>query len=291
MALAQTERFRKALAATHPELDRPGAIEIVRIVTTADRIQDRKLSEIGGKALFTKEIEEALLSGAIDLAVHSMKDVPTLLPDGLEIACIPTRDDPRDALISRDGKQFTEFAPGATIGTSSLRRQAQILHRRPDLRIVPFRGNANTRLRKLEAGVVDATILAVSGLDRIDRLDVITAIVPIDEILPAVGQGALGIEILASNDAVRELLLPLNDQVSELCVRAERSFLARLDGSCHTPIASLATVSPDGSLFLRGLVASPDGRRVSQGTRTGAVSAGSEMGAQLGDELRFDVIA
>jgi hydroxymethylbilane synthase len=286
MALAQTERVKAELERSHPKLREPGAIEIVPILTTADRIQDRLLADIGGKALFTKEIEEALLSHKIDLAVHSMKDVPTWLPPGLEIACILERDDPRDALISTGGLSLKQLPADHRIGTSSLRRKAQILHHRPDLKVVPLRGNANTRLRKLGEGIIDATLLAYSGLVRISRTDAISEILPIDVILPAVGQGALGVEIRSEDDLARLMLQPLRHQESELCLLAERSFLAELDGSCHTPIAGLAVVTPNGNLSLRGVLATPEGEQLHEDTISGHRSDASKIGIELAKLLR-----
>ncbi|TXH32827.1 MAG: hydroxymethylbilane synthase [Rhodospirillaceae bacterium] len=286
MAVAQTGRVAQELAAANPELAAPGAIELVKITTTGDQMQDRKLSEIGGKALFTKEIEEALIAGEVDIAVHSMKDVPTVLPPGLEIACMLKRDDPRDAVMAAGCKSFDDLPAGATIGTSSLRRAAQVLHRWPQLKVVPYRGNANTRLRKLQEGVVDATILALSGLHRIDRLDVISFVMPVEDMLPAVGQGALGIEIRSNDDRVRNWLAPLRHEPSEICVEAERSLLMTLDGSCRTPIAALAEIDDKGELRLRGLLAQPDGSQLVQGERRGKPGEGVKLGRDLGLELK-----
>lgn len=286
MALAQTHRVRDALRIANPDLRQNDAIDIVVIQTTADRAQDRTLAEIGGKGLFTKEIEEALLAGSIDMAVHSMKDVPTWLPQGLEIACLLERDDPRDALISTRATSFAELPAGSVVGTASLRRQAQILHKWSHLRVVPFRGNANTRLRKLEAGTVDATLLALSGLERIGRTDAIAAVLPVEEMLPAVAQGTLGVEIRSANDLARALLAPLSHRPTEVCIAAERSLLAALDGSCRTPIAGLGTLSADKTLTLRGLIASSDGRTLWESCRSGPPSDATRLGADLGQELR-----
>ena len=286
MAVAQTGRVAQELAAANPDLAAPGAIELVKIVTTGDQLQDRKLSEIGGKALFTKEIEEALIAGKVDMAVHSMKDVPTVLPPGLEIACMLKRDDPRDAVMAADCKSFDDLPAGATIGTSSLRRAAQVLHRWPQLKVVSFRGNANTRLRKLQEGVVDATLLALSGLHRIDRLDVISFVMPVEDMLPAVGQGALGVEIRSNDARARNWLAPLRHEPSEICVDAERSLLMTLDGSCRTPIAALAEIDDKGELRLRGLLAQPDGSQLVQGERRGKPSDGVKLGRDLGLELK-----
>ncbi len=209
MALRQTELVRDRLLAAHPEFAAPGIVEIVTIRTTGDRVQDRPLADIGGKGLFAKEIDEALRDGRVDLAVHSLKDLETWLPDGVEIACILPRDDPRDAFLSSKAASLAELPQGAVVGTASLRRQAQLLRRRPDLRVVPLRGNANTRIRKLEAGEVDATLLALCGLQRIGLAHLATEILPREVMLPAVGQGALAVECRAGDAKARELLAPL----------------------------------------------------------------------------------
>ena len=286
MALAQTHRVRRALSIANPDLQEADAIEIVVIQTTADRVQDRRLAEIGGKGLFTKEIEEALIAGSIDMAVHSMKDVPTWLPEGLEIACVLERDDPRDALISTRAQSFAELPSGAVVGTASLRRQAQILHRWPGLRVVPFRGNANTRLRKLADGVVDATLLALSGLERIGRTDAIAMVLAVEEMLPAVAQGALGVETRRADERAQAWLEPLNHHPTNVCISAERSLLAALDGSCRTPIAGLAMLPTSDALHLQGLIANPDGSAIHEGRRCGLPSDAIAMGKDLGQELR-----
>jgi hydroxymethylbilane synthase len=219
------------------------------------------------------------------MAVHSMKDVPTFLPEGLEIACMLRRDDPRDALVSRDNRSLDQLPPGATVGTASLRRKSQLLYRWPHLQVVPYRGNANTRLSKLQAGTVDATILALSGLQRISRTDVVTSILSLDEMLPAVGQGALGVEIRAEDSRCRDLLEPLRDRQTEICVGAERAFLAALDGSCRTPIAGLATLNGE-TLELRGLLASPDGDQVYDGRTQGSIGDGPDLAGSLARSLR-----
>jgi hydroxymethylbilane synthase len=260
-------------------------VEIVTIRTTGDRVQDRRLAEIGGKGLFTKEIDEALLDRRIDLAVHSLKDLETWLPDGVEIASILPRDDPRDAFLSPRAGSLAALPQGAVVGTASLRRQAQLLRRRPDLKIVPLRGNANTRLRKLEAGEVDATLLALCGLQRIGLADRATEILPRAVMLPAVGQGALAIECRAGDKAVRRLLAPLHDAVSAACAAAERAMLAVLDGSCHTPIAGLAEAAND-RLVIEGLLMTPDGRDEIRLSRSGAISDAAAIGTALGEELR-----
>ena len=206
MALIQTALVRDRLVAAHPELDATGAVEIVIIRTTGDRVQDRRLAEIGGKGLFSKEIEEALLAGAIDLAVHSLKDMETWLPDGLEIACVLARDDPRDALLATTATSFAGLPQGAKVGTASLRRQAQLLRLRPDLAVMPIRGNVNTRVDKLAAGEFDAIVVALCGLERLGKAGLATEILAPDVMLPAVGQGALAIECREGDAALRQLL-------------------------------------------------------------------------------------
>ncbi|HSK41178.1 MAG TPA: hydroxymethylbilane synthase [Arenibaculum sp.] len=286
LALAQATQTRDRLAAAHPHLAAPGAIEIVAIKTTGDRIQDRTLSEAGGKGLFTKEIEEALADGRIDLAVHSMKDMPTWLPAGMEIACLLPREDPRDAFFSPRAASLDELPEGAVVGTASLRRQAQVLTRRPDLRVIPFRGNVQTRLRKLAEGEADATLLALAGLKRLGMQERITCVIETDVMLPAVAQGTIGIEIRTRDVAARELLAPLNCAGTASRTAAERALLAVLDGSCRTPIAALATLKPDGTLHLDGLVASPDGRQVLRASRSGPAGDAARLGADAGEELK-----
>jgi hydroxymethylbilane synthase len=285
MALIQTGLVRDRLVEGHPELAAPGAVELVAIRTTGDRVQDRRLAEIGGKGLFAKEIDEALCDGRVDIAVHSLKDLETWLPGGVEIACILRRDDPRDALLARTAASFEALPQGAVVGTASLRRQAQLLRRRPDLKIVPLRGNAGTRIRKLEAGECDATLLALSGLRRIGLVDRITEILPCEIMLPAVGQGALAVECRVGDEAARRLLAPLHDWTSAACVFAERAMLGVLDGSCQTPIAALAEVEGD-LLTIEGRLLTPDGRREIGARRTGEIGAAAAVGRALGEELR-----
>ena len=282
LALVQAHEVRGRLVAVHgmPE----SLIEIVVIRTSGDRIQDRPLNEIGGKGLFTKEIEEALLAGGIDLAVHSMKDMPTALPDGLEISGHLPREDVRDAFLSPRAATLADLPPGAVVGTSSLRRQAQVLRARPDLRVVPFRGNVETRLRKLSDGVADATLLACAGLRRLGLADKITATLSTDDFLPAIAQGAIGIEIRSRDDRARGLLAPLDHMDTSLCIAAERALLARLDGSCRTPIAGLAQLS-GGTLILRGMILSPDGGEAHVTQRQGRPADGPAMGRDAAEEL------
>ena len=285
LALAQAGILRDALRVAHPTLPKG---EIVVIRTTGDRVQDRKLDEIGGKGLFTKEIEEALLAGTIDVAVHSMKDMPTFLPEGLIIDCLLRRADPRDALFSRSGSSIAEMPQGATVGTSSLRRQAQLLALRPDLKITTLRGNVDTRLAKLAAGAADATLLALAGLQRLGMPRAPSAILSVEEILPAVAQGAIGAETRIGDAHTRELLRPLNDGPTELAVTAERACLAVLDGSCHTPIAALAELDGSG-MRLRSLIALPDGSAVQRDDRHAPVTTVAEavaLGRAAGQALR-----
>lgn len=285
MALRQTTMVRDRLIAAHPELAEPGAVEIVTIRTTGDRVQNRLLAEIGGKGLFAKEIEEALVAGRIDLAVHSLKDIETWLRDGLVIACVPPRDDPRDAFVSASGSSLASLLQGAKVGTASLRRQAQLLRHRPDLSIVPIRGNVNTRLRKMEAGEVDALVLALCGLERLDFSGRVTEILPREVMLPAVGQGALAIECRTNDEMVRQLLEPLHDPISAACVAAERAMLAALDGSCRTPIAGFAEADGD-RLTIEGLLLNEDGSKEFRGRLEGGIDDAAQLGAELGKELR-----
>jgi hydroxymethylbilane synthase len=287
LALAQAREVCARLAAAHAELAPDGAVEIVVIKTTGDRVQDRPLAEIGGKGLFTKEIEEALLDGSIDAAVHSMKDVPTWLPEGLEISTILPREDPRDAFFSPHGTSLSDLPEGAVVGTASLRRQAQVLLARPDLKVVPFRGNVETRLRKLAEGQVDATLLAVAGLKRLGLAEEIKAVLEPEVMLPAVAQGAVGIEIRAGDERARGFFAPLDDADSARRVTAERACLEVLDGSCRTPIAALAELEGGGeTMHLRALVCMPDGTKPQRAERRGAAADAAALGREAGEELR-----
>ena len=286
LALAQAEEVRARLAAAHPDLAEPDAIRIEVILTSGDRFTDRPLADIGGKGLFTKEIEDALLERRIDIAVHSMKDVPTVLPDGLEISCILPREDPRDVLIG-DGLTGLDSLPqGARIGTASLRRQAQLLHRRPDLNISSLRGNVQTRLRKVEEGEVDATLLAYAGLRRLGSYDDKWPVLGVDELLPAVAQGAIGIECRSGDAPVLAALDPLNCVQSATRVACERALLSALDGSCRTPIAALAEISGNGSLHLRAQIATTDGLTCHETERSGSASDAVALGHDAGAELK-----
>ncbi|MBX9930440.1 MAG: hydroxymethylbilane synthase [Methylobacterium sp.] len=281
MALAQTGMVRDKIVAANPGLE----TEIVVVNTVADRILDRPLSEIGGKGLFTKELEQALYADVVDVAVHSMKDVETWLPEGLIIACILERDDPRDAFLARDVDRLSDLPPGSRVGTSSLRRAAQVLMRRPDLGIVPLRGNANTRMRKLEEGTCDATLLALCGLERLGMVDVARSVLAVDEMLPAVAQGALGIETREDDADIRALLAPLVSERATAELAAERGLLAELDGSCRTPIAALARIEGD-QLSLDGLLFLPDGSAHWAVQRSGSVADAARIGREAGAELK-----
>jgi hydroxymethylbilane synthase len=259
-------------------------VTLRRIQTSGDKILDVPLAKIGGKGLFVKEIEEALLAGHIDLAVHSMKDVPTQLPDGLEILCIPVREDPRDALISRDRSTFRDLPQGTRVGTSSLRRQAQFLNLRPDLRIGMLRGNLDTRLKKLKEGQFDAIVLAAAGLRRLAWAGEITEYLDPQVSLPAIGQGALGIEGRSDDRFVRSILALLDDLATRTAVTAERALLHRLEGGCQVPIAAHATLS-SGRLTLDGLVASVDGKTVIRDRVQGIDREAYSLGVQLADRL------
>ena len=282
LALAQAEEVRRLLEAAH---DPPVSATIRVIATAGDRIQDRPLAEAGGnKGFFTKEIEEALMAGEIDLAVHSLKDMPTTLPAGLVLACVLPREDVRDAFISNTARTLADLPPGLTVATSSLRRQAQLRRLRPDIKVQPIRGNVETRLRKLEAGVADATILAMAGLKRLGLADKATAPIPVDVMLPAVAQGAIGIEIRAE-DPIAELLAPLDHPPTALATAAERSFLARLDGSCRTPIAGLAEPRGTEELLFRGMILTPDGRQVVETRRRGSLGDAVRLAEDAAEEL------
>ena len=292
LALAQAEETCARLRLTQPALAEPAAIQVVVIKTSGDRILDRPLAGVGGKGLFTKEIDEALLAGRVDLAVHSAKDLPTWLPEPIMLAATLTREDPRDALIARSARTIAELPEGCIVGTSSLRRQAQLLHHRPDLAVVPLRGNVASRLRKVADGSLGATFLAMAGLNRLSarggladcgvpRVPVATGVM-----LPAVGQAAIAVTCRKDDEAVRMLLAAIDDEPTHLCVAAERAMLERLDGSCRTPIAGLAAIgAADGTLSLSGLIARPDGSAVVAGTRSGASAEGPELGRDLAAEL------
>lgn len=283
LAIAQAMEVKNRLLGAFPELTQ-AQIELVTMDTTGDRIQNQPLQDIGGKGLFTKEIEEALHDGKVDIAVHSMKDMPDTLPGDMEISCILEREDPRDAFLSSKATSLMELPHGAVLGTSSVRRQAQVLKLRPDLQIVPFRGNVNTRLAKLARGEVDATLLAVAGLKRLNMASAITEEIGTDRMLPAVAQGAIGVECLTKNQHILHVLEAINHAESLTCVTAERGFLKTLGGSCATPIAGLAELQGD-RLYFRGLVASPDGREFYAVERKGAAADAEKLGTDAGAEV------
>ena len=270
------ERIRERL----PELQ----IELAVIRTKGDVLQNVSLAVIGGKGVFIKEIEEELLRGNVDLAVHSLKDVPALLPDELEIAATPPREDPRDVLISRGNRMLKEMPPGARIGTGSIRRELQLKNRFPHLEIVPIRGNLDTRIKKLEKGSLDGVIVAAAGLARMGWLSRVSEFLPVDVVIPAVGQGALGIEIRRDDGRCREIVAFINDPVTFIEVGAERAFLKRLGGGCQLPIAAFATKS-GGRIAIEGMVGSPDGRVVIRERVEGEAGAYREIGTALAEAV------
>ena len=280
LALAQAHEVRDRLIAAWGT--RAPEVEIVPISTAGDRIQDRPLAEVGGKGLFTEEIEAGLSTGVLDIAVHSSKDMPTVLPDGLVLGHFLEREDARDAFVSLKYGSLAELPEGALVGTASLRRGAIVRRLRPDLVVIPYRGNVQTRLRKLGEGVADATLLAVAGLKRLDMLDVATEILNIEIFPPAVGQGAICIESRIDDARVADLLAPIHHPPTAIALACERAYLARLDGSCRTPIAGHATVA-DGRVDLHGLILTPDGRVAHEGRESGAnpESVGDRLGARL----------
>ncbi len=280
LALWQAEWVQGQLKQMAPDL----SVVLKRIQTSGDKIQDVPLAKVGGKGLFVKEIEEALLRKDIDLAVHSMKDLPAVLPSGLQIMCIPEREDPRDALLSRDEKKLDALPLGARVGTSSLRRQSQLLHARPDLHIEMLRGNVDTRLRKLHENHFDAIVLAASGLKRLGWDEQITEYLPIDVSLPAIGQGALGIEGREDDGFVQDLVSRLEHRPTRVTVTAERTFLARLEGGCQVPIAGHAVLEGE-ELTLDGLVASVDGTRYVRYSLSGSAQEAEFLGTKVAEEL------
>ncbi|MFD2205003.1 hydroxymethylbilane synthase [Kiloniella antarctica] len=285
LALAQANEVKRLLSEAHADLTADSAIEIVVIKTTGDKIQDRALSAIGGKGLFTKEIEDGLQDSSVDIAVHSMKDVPTWLPDGLEISTVLEREDPRDALFSNKGKSLADLPRGAVVGSASLRRQAQIKAKRPDLEVITFRGSVQTRLRKLKEGQVDATLLAVAGLNRLGQSELITSALSTEEMLPAPAQGAVGLEVRTGDVRVRAYVDTIHHEPTMQRISAERACLAELDGSCRTPIAALAEIEGN-EMYLRTMLAAPDGSKIFTTERRGPVSEAIEMGRSAGRELK-----
>lgn len=283
LALAQAHETRARLMAAHQLPEDAFPIEV--ITTSGDRIQDRPLSEAGGKGLFTKEIEDALLADRIDIAVHSSKDMPTVLPDGLELSAFLPREDPRDAFIGISAKSIAELPQGATVGSSSLRRQALILRMRPDLKVVTFRGNVQTRLRKLHDGVAEGTILALAGLKRLGLQSIVTDLMPLDKFPPAPGQGAIGIESRIGDNSVERMLAAINHVPTQQALACERAFLAALDGSCRTPIAGHATVD-GGKVAFSGTIISPDGKQAHNVSSDGQAADGAAVGRAAGEKLR-----
>lgn len=283
LALAQAHETRARLMAAHDLPEDAFAIEV--ITTSGDRIQDRPLSEAGGKGLFTKEIEDALLAGRIDIAVHSSKDMPTVLPEGLELSAFLPREDARDAFIGVAAKSIMDLPQGATVGSSSLRRQALILRMRPDLKVVTFRGNVQTRLRKLHDGIADGTILALAGLKRLGLQSIATDLMPLEKFPPAPGQGAICIESRIGDARVEGMLAAINHLPTAQALACERAFLAALDGSCRTPIAGHATIDGD-RLSFSGVIISPDGRQSHNVSSDGLVADAAAIGKAAGEKLR-----
>ncbi len=280
LALAQAHWVSDRLQAQQPGLQ----VELKKIVTQGDKILDVALAKVGGKGLFVKEIEEALLRGEADLAVHSMKDVPAELPEDLIIAGVSEREDVRDALVSKSGTGLSDLPPEAKIGTSSLRRGAQLLAQRPDFQIFSIRGNVQTRLKKMEEQGLDAVILASAGLSRLGLSDLITERIPVQTLLPAVGQGALGLECRADDQDTRRLVLGISDASAAVAVEAERAFLARLEGGCQVPIAGYAVLEGSDVVF-SGLVASLDGKEIVRGQGRVKIEQAADLGRQVAEEV------
>ena len=280
LALWQAEWVQKRILEQHPEI----TVELLILKTSGDRIQDRPLSEVGGKGLFIKELEGALLDNHADLAVHSMKDVPGFFPEGLEISVIAEREDPGDAWLSPKYGSIGNFPQGAVVGTSSLRRASQLKHHRPDLQIRSFRGNVQTRIRKLDQGEVDATVLAVAGLKRLDLEDRITEVLPMEWMLPAIGQGAIGIETRIGDQETQSRILHLNHQATCDCLLAERTLLIQMEGNCQIPLAGYCVLNGD-ELFLRGAIGDPEGKSLlryeSHAPRQNAFKLGQEVAGRL----------
>ncbi|HEY5593715.1 MAG TPA: hydroxymethylbilane synthase [Nitrospiria bacterium] len=281
LALCQAHLIKEELESADPALE----VRLKKIKTTGDKITDVPLAKVGGKGLFVKEIEEALLRSEIGLAVHSMKDVPTFLPEGLHLAAITRREDPRDAVISRNGKHLLDLPRGARIGTSSLRRQSQIKHLRPDFEIIPLRGNLDTRIKKVGQEGLDAVVLAAAGLHRMGWQDRITEYLEPDVCLPAIGQGALGLECRIPDKNVNAMLTRFNHPATSRCVRAERALLKRLEGGCQVPIAAYAQIRDEERLVLEGLVASVDGRRIIRDGAAGNPDQPELLGMELAERL------
>jgi hydroxymethylbilane synthase len=285
LALAQAAELKRRLAAAFPELAEEGAVEIAAIRTSGDRLTGRPLAEEGGKGLFTKEIEEALCAGRIDLAVHSMKDMTAHLPEGLVIACHLPRADPCDAFVSPKAASLAGLLRGASLGTDSLRRKAQALYARPDLKIVALRGNVETRLAKLDRGAMDATILAAAGLQRLGLAHRATAIMESSAMLPAPAQGVIAVERREGDERAARFARALDHEETAYCAMAERAFFAALDGNCRTPLAALANIA-DGRLFLDAMIIKPDGSTLHRARREGAPADAARLGSEAGAELK-----
>lgn len=280
LALWQAHHVKERIEERYPHI----GVELVKIKTTGDKILDVPLAKVGGKALFVKEIEEALLGGRVDFAVHSMKDVPTVIPEGLKIAVTTEREDPRDALVAASGSTLSELPAGSSVGTSSLRRQAQVLNVRPDLRVEGLRGNLDTRLRKASEGEYDAIILAAAGLTRMKWEGRITEYLDPTLMVPAVGQGALGIEVRNDDEEMMDIISFLNHEVTATAVAAERSFLLKLEGGCQVPLAAHGTVS-GAALTVSGLVSTVDGKEIIRGMVSGRVEDAERLGLELAGDL------
>jgi len=280
LALWQAEHVSSLLRKAHPELQ----VELVGMTTQGDKILDTPLAKIGGKGLFVKELEQGMLDNRADIAVHSMKDVPVELPKGLHLAVILEREDPRDAFVSNKYQSLDELPKKAVVGTSSLRRQCQIGDRRPDLRIKSLRGNVNTRLNKLDEGKFDAIILASAGLKRLGFKSRITKVLEPEQSLPAIGQGAIGIECRSDDEWVNSLIAPLHDRETALCVSAERAMNSRLLGGCQVPIAGYAVINHD-KMYMRGLVGEPNGSRIIRSEISGPASEAEALGTALAEDL------
>lgn len=287
LAVAQAIETKNRLLGAFPELTQE-QIELVKIITTGDKIQDRSLAEIGGKGLFTLELEEQLADGRLDLAVHSYKDMPDTLPDGLRIECVLEREDPRDALVSVEYASLDTLPKGARVGTSSLRRQAQILRLRPDLEILPIRGNVLTRMQKLEDGQFDAIIMAVAGLKRLDMAESITQIMQPEEMLPAVCQGAICVEIHESHEHIAGVLQRISHRGSTIRATAERAILHAIDGSCTTPLGGFAEIITGNKIEVRGELLSPDGKTVFTAEASGSLDDAQALGLEVGEKLKHD---
>mmetsp|Transcript_18591 Transcript_18591/g.27270 ORF Transcript_18591/g.27270 Transcript_18591/m.27270 type:complete len:357 (+) Transcript_18591:83-1153(+) len=289
LALAQAYETRERLQEQFPELTEDGAIEICVMKTQGDMILDKSLMELGGKGLFTKELDTALLGNEVDICVHSMKDVPTWLPDGTVLPCTLPREDTNDAFIYKDGtvKSIAELPDNSVIGTASLRRQAQLMAKNPTLKCVNFRGNVQTRLRKLDDGVVDATLLAIAGLKRMSMDGCATAVLDWDEMLPAVAQGAIGIQCRSDDERSLKYIKALNHEETLACVNCERAFLEALDGNCKTPIAGQARII-DGKIKFRGLIAMPDGSTKFETESDGEIADSKTIGREAGEKLKAE---